>query len=368
MSESFYYEHIGHMHIDVITLELYKSIFALSSKDNELIQVSQIFDMLRNKGFSSKVINSEIERFFYGFMCIEKYIGSSRILTITQNGLNYINEITKSIFLQKNQFAFIVRNSRKKGYVNVTIQESTFFSLKTYEIIREYDFRDGGTRDFVKCIKLDLLNQFLGKILLSLDIYNDAPVASITECIEQVKSYGKFWNSIVYKYSWLFFKQKYELLFNEKDWQNYKKIIETAKYPVEWGGKAKDLTEKELFSFDTEIEIDKFVNSGIIRKLYDENYHPYSYRLTVPGFVMWQRKERGFLLEVLITRLDNESYVTEICDASDKINYYLYNNQNVEYGKCLRNYYSTMDFLNDVIYSYKNRGDFMPVLIDTTNF
>lgn len=199
----------------------------------------------------------------------------------------------------------------------------------------------------------------MGKILLSLDTYDDASIASIAECIEQIKAYGKFWISAANIYAWLFFKQKYELLFNEKDWQNYKKIIEAAKYPVEWGGRAKDLTEKELVSFDAEIDIDKFINNGIIRKLYDENGRPYSYRLTVPGYVMWQRKERGFLLEVLITRLDTENYITEICDASDKINYYLYSSKNVEYEKCVGNYYSTMDFLNDAIYSYKNRGDFL---------
>ena len=127
---------MGHMQISVLTLELYTAIFELTKdKINSLVKVQDIIELMERKKFPRKVILSEIERFFYGFECIESFIDNTRYLCLTQLGIDYMNEIMKEILKQDSEIAFIVRDSRKKGNVNVIVQESTFFDKDRKSVV-----------------------------------------------------------------------------------------------------------------------------------------------------------------------------------------------------------------------------------------
>ena len=161
----FTYEHIGHMQISVLTFELYKAILQKCEGNYfRKIKVDVIRNILIKKGYSLNAIDSEIERFFYGFECIKILDNNQFYLSLTPIGVNYINEIKKYISHQSSQFAFIVKNARRKNSINVVIQESTFFDRNIYKLINEYKFHSGGSRDFIKCIPIDEFMDFLEKV------------------------------------------------------------------------------------------------------------------------------------------------------------------------------------------------------------
>ena len=116
----FAYEHIGHMQISVLTLELYNAIFE-KNKNNyfNAIEINDVRNTLINKGFPPHIVDSEIERFFYGFECIKFLKNKQFYMSLTPIGINYINEIKKNISNQSSQFAFIIKNSRRKNSINV---------------------------------------------------------------------------------------------------------------------------------------------------------------------------------------------------------------------------------------------------------
>lgn len=354
----FFYEHLGHMQISVLTLDLYKMLFELNLKTQKTsIRVDDIRNKLRIQGYHEKAISSEIERFFYGYECLETYIDSIRYMSVTPLGYSYISEIKHSIKSQRNQLAIIIRNSRRKDYVNVIVQESTFFDSNMYYLLKKYKFRSGGARDFLKCIKISELIDFLTEAISNLNedrnAYKDKNLPQIEECISIIDKNGKYWKGVDSRYSWIVFKQKYELKLTEKEWKDYAVIMQYMKHPVEWGGNAKDASPEDLNNIDKDFIIEPFLNHGILRRLYSEGSE-LKYRLTAPGFLMWERKNRGFLLEILITRQSASTYAVDFCHASDITDYYIYSDKLTDYFE--GNKQSTIKSLKEELLKYKNRG------------
>lgn len=359
MSNIFWYEHMGHMQISVLTLELYAAIFELTKdKTNNLVKVQDIIELMEKKEFPRKVILSEIERFFYGFESIESFIDNTRYLCLTQLGIDYMSEIMKEILKQDSEIAFIVRNSRKKASVNAIIQESTFFDKKIYQILQKYRFRDGGTRDFLKCLPIDELKEFIGEAMCSLNKEKTEDNATLKECIDLVKCSGKYWSSVASRYVWIFFRQKYRVNFSKSEWKQYSEILNYAKRPVEWGGNAKDVPEN--FMRENGIEINNFLNLGIIRKLFDKGQFLNKYRLTAPGYLMHERKERGFLFECILRKNADGKFSIYICEASDRDAHYLYGNSDEYFHNIYNaNYDDMLKFIERQLLLYKNRGAFL---------
>ena len=359
VNDCFFYEHLGHMQISVLTLDLYKALFELNPTSKETpTRVDDIRNKLRLQGYHEKAILSEIERFFYGYECLEEFIDGIQYMSLTPVGSSYINEIIHSIKSQRNQLAIIIRNSRRKDYVNVIIQESTFFNSNMYYLLEKYKFHTGGARDFLKCIKISELMDFLTEAIDNLNedgnTYKDGESPQIEECISIIEKDGKFWSGVGSKYSWIFFKQKYELDLTEKEWKDYAIIMQHMKHPVEWGGNAKDASLVDLKNIGKEFRIEPFLNYGILRKLYSGKPE-LSYRLTAPGFLMWERKNRGFLLEILITRQSATSYSVDFCHASDITDYYIYASELIDDFE--DNGQNVIKFLKEELLKYKNRGN-----------
>lgn len=352
----FWYEHIGHMQISVLTLELYSVILKLSKgKVNVLICVHDVLMHMKYKGFPEKVILSEIERFFYGFECREIFIDDERYLSLTHIGMDYIAEIMREIVNQESELAFIVRDSKKKSSVNVIVQESTFYDRNIYNLFEKYHFRKGGARDFLKCLSINELKEFIIEAMSYLNVNVEKTNTNLEECIKMVNNNGKYWSGVASKYSWIFFNQNYYLHLSEKEWQQYKEIINYAKYPVEWGGNAQDIPQ--TFVDTNNVNIDIFLEQGIVRKLYNKGKFEGFYRLTAPGYLMYERKERGFLLECLLKKVKNEHYSINICEASDKDDYYIYgySEKNLN-GIQNLNFSEMTQFIERQLMMYKDRG------------
>ena len=350
----FAYEHIGHMQISVLTLELYNAIFE-KNKNNyfNAIEINDVRNTLINKGFPPHIVDSEIERFFYGFECIKFLKNKQFYMSLTPIGINYINEIKKNISNQSSQFAFIIKNSRRKNSINVIIQETTFFDRNIYRLIKEYKFRSGGARDFLRCIPIDEFIEFISKVIKYLNIAKTNNVnTSINECINIINSNGKYWSGVASKYSWIIFKQKYQLNFSKEIWRQYDFLMEYMKRPIEWGGNAKDISKESLL--ENEVDIMTFLKNGILRKLYSNSNDNY-YRLTAPGFLMYERKQNGFLLEIMITKY-LDYFNIDICEATDKENYFIYSdNKHLLHTACIKNQ-EVISYLKDNIIYYKNKG------------
>lgn len=358
MSNVFWYEHMGHMQISALTLELYATIFELTKdKINSPVKVQNIIELMEIKEFPKKVVLGEIERFFYGFECIESFVNNTRYLCLTQLGIDYINEIMKEILKQDSEIAFIVRDSRKKANVNVIVQESTFFDDEIYQLLQKYKFRDGGTRDFLKCLSINELKEFIGEAMYVLDKEKSENSATLEECIDLVKSSGKYWSGVASRYVWIFFRQKYKVDFSKLEWQQYNEILNYAKRPVEWGGNAKDIPEK--FMKEKGIEINNFLNLGIIRKLFDKGQFFNKYRLTAPGYLIHERKERGFLFECILRKNAEGQFSIYICEASDRTDHYIYGNSDEYFCDIYNgNYDDMLKFVEKQLLLYKNRGLF----------
>lgn len=311
------------MQVSVLTLELYKAINDLTLLSKGAIRVAEVENILKDKGYPLKTIRSEIERFFYGFESIESYKNGQHFLELTDLGIDYLNNIVQSVQDQSSSFAIILRNSKRKDSLNAILQESTFFNNRIYDLIARYQFRNGSARDFLKCIEIDTLLDFLDCILSSLKISQDNALPTVDNCIDSVNENGKFWGTLASKYSWIFFNQQYYLDLNSLQWKLYAEIMSLLKRPVEWGGNAKDLPIKEAEDNYSISDINNLRANGILRPIY-ENGQASAYRLTAPGFLMWERKERGFLLEIRIQRVDEDAYTVFFSNASDKADYYIY--------------------------------------------
>lgn len=308
MSE-FYYEHIGHMQCAEITLVVLNNLYALSKGDiSKPVEISKLVEKTRMSGFSDKIINSEIDRFFYGGIARNLFDGNC---VLTYIGLDYYTQLIKEVSYQKNVIALLVRRSKRKGMYNITLQETTFFNKETYDVIAKYSLRSGGARDFIKSVDLAILNNLV--LDLSKTIYGEELYAENFDDVNQlVKKYGKYWVSVGGKYSWIIFSQRYKVNVNM---EKYKNLVLAMKRPTEWGF-GNDLSHKEIIDIlGSEKEINNFINNLIIRKLSNGWY-----RMTSPGYLIFERINKGYILEFEIQKSYNNQYLMLVCSAKDNKN------------------------------------------------
>lgn len=120
------------------------------------------------------------------------------------------------------------------------------------------------------------------------------------------------------QYSWFTFAQEFSLPFSTEDWIYYNNLISALVRPPEWGG-GKDTTYSQILkTLQSEQRFKKYLGAGIIRAMW--NTHPYldpQFRLTSPGYLMWERKKKGFLFEFRVRKTPEGNFTLALCDASD---------------------------------------------------
>lgn len=303
---NFYYEHIGHMQCCEITLAIYKNLFLLSGgKTDTPVSINDLINLTKLDGFGEKIIISEIDRFFYGGTARNLFDGNC---IMTYIGLDYYNQLIKETPQQKNIIALLIRKSKRKNMYNITLQETTFFEEDTYDVIKKYCLRNGGARDFIKSISLETLNNLI--IDLSKTIKNEKfDISTIKDVIDLIKQSGKYWASVGGKYSWIIFSQRYNV---NVDFEKYKSLVDVMRHPTEWGH-GKDIAYNDIISIlDDETTLKQFIDNLIIRKLDNGNY-----RMTCPGYLMFERINKGYIFEFQIQKMDENKFSILACNASD---------------------------------------------------
>ena len=305
---NFYYEHIGHMQCSVITLELLKELYNQSNTQiNFPCSIVKIINYLKTKGYKQKIIESEIDRFFYGGLAQE--IGDDTCV-MTYIGKDYYEQLLIDASNQKNKLGFLIRPSKRRNRYSVTVQDTTFYNKKIYEVINKYSLRSGGARDFIKSMDLFSLNGLIKELSLVLEdeIFQ---INNFDDLINLVKSEGKYWSSVGGKYSWIIFAQKYNV---KIDMVKYEKLVNTMRHPTEWGGRAKDLSYNEVKELlDDDATINEFIDNIVIRKLKNGYF-----RLTCPGYLMHERVKKGPILEFELLKSNIENnYKIQVCKADD---------------------------------------------------
>lgn len=320
MNNIYYYEHIGHMQFSVLTLKSLAAINDLVSGEiGKYVLWSKVQTKIEESGFSSKQATNELERFCYGFECLDKYNESGyREIMLTNVGRSFIDKLLSEAPYQSSQFAFLMRPAKKKRHWNVIIQETTFFNPEIYELIERFCFRKGPARDFVKCICIDDLLNLIDVVSDYLSPTEPKQPMSLTECADKVKRHGKYWASVGGNYSWFVFAQRYELPFMAADWECYDNLISELIRPTEWGG-GKDIPYKRLLELIKDKDrFATFRNHGLFRPIWkSKNISDALFRLTAPGFLMWERKNKGFIYEFCLRRLLDGQFELDLCDASD---------------------------------------------------
>jgi hypothetical protein len=319
MNDLFYYEHIGHMQFSVLTLKALSVIENLTKGQIDIfVSLSKVANSILSEGFSQKQVYGELDRFCYGFECIERIVNNERQIALTPIGKAYIDSLVAEAPYQSSQLAILMRPAKRRNHHNVTIQESTFFDPIIYNIIAKYKFRKGPARDFIKCISNDLIEQFITESLDGLSGDPSFPKYSLDECIKQVQKYGKYWASVGGKYSWFVFAQKYILQMNSDQWDKYNLLIERLIRPPEWGG-GKIFPYKDILALlDNKDNISLFQRFGIIRAVWPLN--KLHFQLTAPGYLMAERKFKGFIYEFRIRKNTDNKFEISLCDASDFVN------------------------------------------------
>lgn len=322
MNNKFYYEHIGHMQFSTLTLKSLEIINNLVlGKTGKFVSWEQAQTMIEQSGFSIKQAAGELDRFCYGFECLDRYnVNGIKEIMLTNIGRSFIDNLLIESPYQSNQFAFLMRPARKKRSWNVIIQESTFFNPEIYKIIKQFNFRKGPARDFLKCINIDDFIDFLNLIFTSLSPTEQKQPTSLAECIKKVETHGKYWASVGGKYSWFVFSQRFDLPFSIDDWICYKNLINELIRPTEWGG-GKDVSYgRTLELLNGKENFSKFRSNGIIRPMWrTKDITDALFRLTAPGYLMWERKTKGFIFEFCIRRFLNNEFELSLCEASDSI-------------------------------------------------
>lgn len=316
----FFYDHIGHMQISVLTLSTFKALFDLTGqRQNVFVPWSSIIEQVQMNGFSKRQSENELERFCYGFECTDRLNSKNeRQIALTNIGVDFLNSLVSSNSFQSCQFAFLMRPSKRNNFWNVTIQESTFFNPGVYDFISQYKFRKGPARDYLRSISLTDLFDLLDKISSELSIATSGREMSIDSCIEQVENHGKFWASVGGKYSWFVFWQHFELCMTPKDWTSYDNLVKAMIRPPEWGG-GKDLTYNNVIEIlKTEERFDLLRRYGLFRPLWKtSNIKEALFRLTAAGYLMWERKMKGPIYEWWLHRSKEDSFTLYLCNATD---------------------------------------------------
>lgn len=320
MNENMYfYEHIGHMQFSTLTLHTYLALTEYTKGEiGFFVPWENVQSRIENFGFSKRLSYGELDRFCYGFECIDRYKDGKREIAITEIGALFLRHLLHEAPLQSGQIAFLARPAKRHDFWNVTVQETTFFNPEIYKLITEYKFRNGGARDFIKSIDTGTLLEFLGKALPALSAIKSAQNYSLGDCIAQVEQNGKYWASVGGKYSWYVYPQKFVLDFDAEDWICYDEVIKNLIRPPEWGGGKDFLYSDFLRLVRNEKRFVKFRNSGIIRPIWNSGDIKKSVlRITSPGYLMWERKRKGFVFECLIHRTAQDNFSFHLCDALD---------------------------------------------------
>lgn len=317
----FFYEHIGHMQFSVLTLETFKALnSATNGEINTFVDFNQVKELIMKTGFTEKQSVSELDRFCYGFECIDKFDSNgNHKLAFTEIGQSFLKSLINESENQSAMIAFLMRPAKRKLNWNITIQESTFFNTEIYELIAEYKFRQGGARDFIRTLALSDFLDFLERAIEKLSYLPKNMEISLDSCIEKVKKHGKYWASVSGKYSWFVYSQKFCLPFDTFEWSCYDELLRKLIRPTEWGGGGNDVSYKEILRIlKDETIFHKFRNNGIIRPIWtDLKIENALFRLTAPGYLMWERKKKGFIYEFQIKRIDSEICELALCDAFD---------------------------------------------------
>jgi hypothetical protein len=321
-SHAFHYEHIGHMQFSVLTLEALSVIDDMSCGGVEtFVPWHDAQDRICSAGFTTRQANGELERFCYGFECIERGAkGGVREIAFTDLGRMFIDQLTREAPFQSSQVACLIRPARRRNSVNVTVQESTFFTPALYELISQYRFRRGPARDFLKCMTVDDCRAFL---LQSTDVVASCPSTpdsaphTLQGCIDQVAMHGKYWASVGGKYSWYVFPQRFSMVMDDRRWRLYEDLMNALVRPPEWGGGHAVSHNSLLSLLGCDEVISDFRDKGVIRSLYDSATGRVTFCLTAPGYLMWERKTKGFILEIRLRQVADRQYLLSVCDASD---------------------------------------------------
>ncbi len=141
---------------------------------------------------------------------------------------------------------------------------------------------------------------------------------SLQDIIRKVETLGKYWASVGSRYSWFVFTQKFKLPFSVKDWELYDSLISVMIRPPEWGG-GKDMLYEELIELlECKERLLQFRKEGIIRPIWTSlDFEKSKFRLTSPGYLMWERKKKGFLFEFHLRRLSENNFELALCNATD---------------------------------------------------
>jgi len=317
----FFYEHMGHMQFSTLTLQALLSIQTIvGNRINTYAMWEEVKKDIIEHGFTPKQAESELDRFCYGFECQDRYKNGIHEIALTHLGMDFIKSLVSESPYQKSEIAFLLRPARRKFHWNIIIQETTFFNQVIYQYIQDFGFRKGPARDFLKCLHVEDLAQFLNRSLIALtEAPEDAAnnIASLANCLKQVNEFGKYWSSVGGKYSWYVFPQRFELPLDSNEMKAYSELAKSLIRPPEWGGGkilGLDLVQNILPSREA---LEKFRALGIIRPKWSETNSMIGYQMTAPGYLMWERWQKGFIYEFRIRKLTSNEYQLSLCDAHD---------------------------------------------------
>jgi len=312
---------MGHMQFSELTIIVYRSIEELS-QNYPFIAYDDLLNKVMSFGFSEKLSRSEIDRFCYGHECSEKIINGQRKIKLSKIGWMFKKYLFEYLDIQNCHVAILFRKSKKKDCYNIVLQESTFFSNEIYDTIKHLGLRQGPARDYLKCINLNEMENFICNILSSLPIKGREIAPDWDRALQMIDQYGKYWNSIGCKYSWFVFPQKYELDFYENDFQNYHLLVEKLIRPPEWGG-GKYMTRDEIIFIlnGDDNFFEKSLSNGIIRPIWSTvnfaNGCYDKYALTALGYLMWERYAKGSIYECMFMKSSSDVIKSALCDAYD---------------------------------------------------
>lgn len=317
----FIYEHIGHMHFSTLTLRTLDVLCALTDgRTGIFVPLSRVAGDIQDGTFSPRLVASELDRMCYGFECIEERDRSGeRHLALTSLGHAFIEHLLSDAAFQAAQLAVLIRPSRRKSHWNLVIQESTYFTPDTYDALRRHGFRSGPARDFLKSLSSDRLDAFLKDALGTLKVASQPPrPVTLRACREEVARTGRVWSAVKGRYAWFVFGQRFEVSLSDDAWGGYCELIKRGVRPPEWRGGC-DIPCAELSTLlGSDHRVDTFRNAGVIRPVWKgECCQPSHYRLTAPGYLMWERKTRGVVFEFLLRRMAPDQFLLGLCDASD---------------------------------------------------
>lgn len=315
----FFYEHIGHMQFSILTLRTFQALQEISgSTIGTYIEWERASNFIEKSGFSKRQAEGELERFCYGYECLDRFGDKGiREIALTKLGMNFLRYLIEESPYQSCQIALLVRAAKRKEHFNVTIQETTFFPSPVYQTIKDFNFRAGGAREFMKCIRKNDLFRFLNLTcpLLKLPV-NEKP--SLEKTIQMVESFGKYWASVGSRYSWFVFPQIFSLPFNALDWSLYDLLVSKLIRPPEWGGGFAISFAELAKLLEGEERLNAFWHNGIVRPVWhSKKLNEADFCLTSPGYLMWERKKKGYLYEFRIRRKDKNLFEIALCNATD---------------------------------------------------